>query len=197
MTQNGNNYIIVMQDHFTKWVEGRAICGKKVLTIADAVVQDWILKHGTPVTLHNDWGQEVMASLHQEVCDLLRITKTYSTAHCPQAKGMVERCNWTLLAMLQAIVSEQQDDWDDQLPALLSAYRSTPHSSSGVSPYRMLYGEDLVIGDIGREWSDIYCPTEYVEWLHGSIRDAHAIARTNLKKAAKRQKGGLCRNQSI
>ena len=110
-----------MQDHFTKWVEGRAICGKKVLTIADAVVQDWILKHGTPVTLHNDWGQEVMASLHQEVCDLLRITKTYSTAHCPQAKGMVERCNWTLLAMLQAIVSEQQDDWDDQLPALLSA----------------------------------------------------------------------------
>ncbi len=31
---------------------------------------------------------------------------------------------------------------------------------------------------------------EYVEWLRGSIRDAHAIARANLKKAAKRQKKG-------
>ena len=43
MTQNGNDYVVVMQDHFTKWVESRAICGKEALTVADAVVQDWIL----------------------------------------------------------------------------------------------------------------------------------------------------------
>ncbi len=49
-TQNGNDYIVVMQHHFTKWVEGQAICGKEALTIADAVVQVWFLKHGTPVT---------------------------------------------------------------------------------------------------------------------------------------------------
>ncbi len=89
-------------------------------------------------------------------------------------------------------MSEQQDDWDEQLPALLSAYHLTPHSSMGVSPYRMLYGVemtmplDLVIGDVGWEWPDVHCPTEYVRWL----RDAHAIAKTNLKKAAKRQKKG-------
>ncbi len=37
--QNGNDYIVVIQDHFTKWEEGRAICGKEALTVADAVVQ--------------------------------------------------------------------------------------------------------------------------------------------------------------
>ncbi len=47
---------------------------------------------------------------------------------------------------------------------------------------------DLVIGDVGRERPDVHCPTEYVEWLRGSIRDAHAIARAKLKKAAKHQK---------
>ncbi len=46
-TQEGNEYIAVMQDHFTKWVEGRAICGKEALTVADAVVQEWILKNKT------------------------------------------------------------------------------------------------------------------------------------------------------
>ncbi len=81
MTQNGNDYIVFMQDHFTKWVEGRAICGKEGLTIADSVVQDWILKHGTPVTLHSDQGKEFTSALHQEVCDLLRIAKTYSKAY--------------------------------------------------------------------------------------------------------------------
>ncbi len=46
---------------------------------------------------------------------------------------MVERCNRSLLAMLRAVVSKQQDDWDDHLPAVLSAYRSPPHSSTGQS----------------------------------------------------------------
>ncbi len=124
-------------------MEGQAICGEKVLTVADAVVQDWILKHGTPVTLHSDRGKEFTAVLHQEVCDLLWITKTYSTVYRPQANGMVERCNCTLLAMLRTVVSEQQDDWDDQLPALLSAYRSTPHGSMGISPYRILYWVEM------------------------------------------------------
>ena len=112
-TPDGNEYIAIMQDHFTKWVEGRAICGKEALTVADAVVQEWILKHGAPISLHSDRGKEFTAALHQEVCDLLRIAKTYSTAYRPQANGMVERCNRSLLAMLQAVVSEQQADWDD------------------------------------------------------------------------------------
>ncbi len=127
-----------MQDHITKWVEGRAISGKEALTVADAIVQDWVLKHGAPISLHSDRGKEFTAALHQGVCDMLRIAKTYSTAYRPQANGMVERCNRTLLAMLWAVVSEQQDDWDDHLPAVLSAYRSTPHSSRGLSPYRMV-----------------------------------------------------------
>ena len=111
-------------------------------------------------------------------------------------EGLPERCNRMVLAMLRTVVSEQQDDWDDQIPALLGAYRSTPHSSTGVNPYHMLYGVEmtmpfyLVIGDVGWEWPDVHCPTEYVEWLSGSIKGAHAIARTNLKKAAKRQKKG-------
>ncbi len=98
--------------------------------------------------------------------------------------------------MLQAVVSEQQDDWDDHLPAVLSAYRSTPHSSTGLSQYQMVYGAemtmpiDLLIGEVGKQRPEVHCPVEYVEWLRGSIRDAHTLARANLKKAAKRQKRG-------
>ncbi len=63
------------------------------------------------------------------------------------------------------MVSECQDDWDDHLPAALSAYRSTPHSSTGVSPFHMLYGVaclDLVIGEVDRQKPDVHCPIEYV-----------------------------------
>ncbi len=173
-TQNDNDYIVVMQDHFIKWVEGRAVCGKEALTVADAVIQEWVLKHGAPMTLHSDQGQEFTAALHQGV----------------------ERCNRTLLAMLRAIVSERQDDWDDHLPTVLSVYRATPHSSTGLSPHRMVYGieinlpVDLVFGEMGQERPAVHCLCEYVEWLRSSLRDTHTLARANLKKAAKRQKRG-------
>ena len=49
---------------------------------------------------------------------------------------------------------------------------------------------DLVIGEVGRQKPDVHCPIEYVEWLHASLRDAHTVARANLKKSAKRQKRG-------
>ncbi len=71
-----------------------------------------------------------------------------------------------------------------------------PHSSTGLSPYRMVYGVemtmpiDLVIGEVRRQRPEVHCPLEYVKWLRCSIRDAHTLARANLKKAAKQQKRG-------
>ncbi len=94
--------------------------------------------------------------------------------------------------MLQAVVSEQQDDWGDHIPAVLSPYCSAPHSSMGLIPYHMVYGVKmfmpivLVVGEVGQQWPNVHCPVEYVEWLKGSIWDAHALARENLKEAAKR-----------
>ena len=66
------------------------------------------------------WEMDLPSQVYSRVCNLLRIAKTYSTPYHPQANGLVEWCNYTLLAMLRAVVSEQQDDWDDQLLAFNS-----------------------------------------------------------------------------
>ncbi len=85
--------------------------------------------------------------------------------------------------MLRTAVSEQQNDWDDHLPAALCAYRSTPHASTGVSPHKMVYGVemtlplDLMLGDTGPEQPEQECPYEYVEWIKDSLCRAHSRAR--------------------
>ncbi len=142
-TDHGNEYIVVMQDHFTKWIEGAAMATKEAMLVADVIVND----NGTPLNLHSDRGTEFTAAMHRCLCDLLSIHKTYSMAYNPQSNGAVERCNRTLLSMLRTVVSEQQNDWDDHLPA---AY-------TGISPYKMVYGVeitlplDLMLGDTGPE----------------------------------------------
>ncbi len=57
-TLNDNDYIVVMQDHFNKWVEDRAMCCKEALTVTDAIGQDWILKHGAAISLGSDSCKE-------------------------------------------------------------------------------------------------------------------------------------------
>ncbi len=98
--------------------------------------------------------------------------------------------------MLRTVVSEQQNDWDDHLPAALCAYISTPHASTGVSPHKMVYGVemtlplDLMLGDTGPKQPEQECPYEYVEWIKDSLRRANSRARKTLKTAAKRHRRG-------
>ncbi len=192
-TDCGNEYIVMMQDHFTKWIEGAAVATKEAMLVADLIVNEWVYKHGTLLNLHSDRGTEFTAAMHRCLCDLLRIHKTYSTAYNPQSNGAVERCNRTLLSMLRNVVSEQQNDWDDYLPAALCAYRSTPHASTGVSPDKMVYGVemmlplDLMLGNTGPEQPEHECPYEYVEWIKDYLRHAHSRTCKTLKTSAKHQ----------
>ena len=56
--------------------------------------------------------------------------------------GLVERFNRTLLMMLAMFAGEHCDEWDDLLPAVMMAYRSSIHKSTGFSPYRLMFGEE-------------------------------------------------------
>ncbi len=172
-----------MQDHFTIWIEGAAVPTKEAMIVADVLVHEWICKHFTPLNLHSDRGTEFTAAMHRCMCDLLRVYITHSTAYNPQSNGVVERCNRIILSLLRTVISEQQNDWDDHLPASLCAYRSTPHASTGVSPHKMVYGIemtlplDLMLGDTGPEQAAKECLYEYVEWITDSLRRAHDRAR--------------------
>ena len=93
----------------------------------------------------------------QELCLLCGSHKTRTTPYHPESDGMVERFNMTLLMMLAMFAGKNRDDWDDLLPAVMMAYRSSVHESIGFSPYRLMFGEECTLPmDIGlpKEQSD-------------------------------------------
>lgn len=63
-----------------------------------------------------------------------------STARHPQTDGQTERVNQVLVAMLRAYVAKNKDSWAQWLPLLAHAYNSTPHDSTGYTPYFLLLG---------------------------------------------------------
>ena len=54
MTARGNQYILVMSDHFTKWVEAVPMPNQRAETVAKAFVNEVVTRHGVPSKLLTD-----------------------------------------------------------------------------------------------------------------------------------------------
>ncbi|VDI48927.1 Hypothetical predicted protein [Mytilus galloprovincialis] len=192
ITENENEYLIVVQDYFTKWTEAFAVKNHNALTVADKLVSEIFCRFGMPLQIHSDQGREFESILFQAVCDKLGIDKTRTTPYRPQSDGLVERFNRTLQKMLSMFVNKFRNNWDDLLPYLLMAYRATENDSTGVSPHKMLTGREMVypLDIMAGNPSTVHtpCPVEYVQWLNYSFRKTFNFAREKLSKAATRQK---------
>jgi transposase InsO family protein len=192
VTSNGNKYILVVSCYFTKYVEAYAIKDMEAKTVADVLVNEFISRLGVPMVIHSDQGRNFESALFKQVCHLLGIKKTRTTAFHPSGNGLVERFNRTLNEMICTSVGENPNTWDQRLHLLTMAYRSTPHESTGFSPNFMVYGRELYMPlDVmmGQpESSEDQNELEYVQKLRERLEDAYEIAREHLQENANRQK---------
>ena len=127
-----------------------------------------------------------------ELCILGGAHKTKTTPYHPESDGLVERFNRTLQMML-AMFGEHRDDWDDLLPPVMMAYRSSVHESTGFSPYRLMFGEECMLPmDIGMPHrnpdpvEDVANP--YAVWVKDSLEVAFDQVCRHSGKAIRRKK---------
>lgn len=167
LTANGNKYICVAMDYFTKWPEAYAIPNQEATTVARVLVDNFFTRFGMPNELHSDQGRNFESTVFRESCKLLGIRKTRTTPLHPESDGMVERFNRTLGQELAKFCKEGQEEWDEKLPALLMAYRSAEHETTGYTPAQMMTGREMrlpvdLITDVPQ--------TEQHESYHGFVK---------------------------
>ena len=136
----GHRYILVIEDTFTKWLECFPMTNQKTETITELLVETFS-RIGIPEFLHSDQGRNFESHLLRETCNSLGIKKTHTTSYHPQGNSLVGRSNRTILQMLRCYVNKN-DDWERYLYLVLFAYRTSKHSSTGVSPFQLMYGRD-------------------------------------------------------
>lgn len=193
LTKNGNKYVLVMVDCFTKWTEAVALPDQEAKTVAKAFVDTIICHFGTPLQIHTDQGRNFESNLFKEMCDLFQIDKTRTTSYHPQSNGNVERFNRTLGDMLSTFCSKKQDQWDIFLPQVLMAYRSSVNSSTGQTPNAMMLGRELILPlrAIIREPESNTAELDeenYISTLKRKLQVIHELGREKLKQSAIYQK---------
>ncbi len=187
VTKQGNQFILVIADMFTKWTIAIALPDQEAKTVADALMEHWIAVYGCPRELHSDQGSNFESKIFQEVCDICGIGKTRSSPRHPQSNGQVERYNRTLATMLAIAVDENQTTWDNHLPFVMMAYRSSCHASTGLSPNQLTFGEEnllpmhVVVGTTTDKGGEEVEPITYCDQLRLKLDRSFEVARENLK----------------
>ena len=193
-TESGNKYILIAMDYFSKWPEAYALPNQEAVTVANVLVSQFFSRFGVPAELHSDQGRNFESHVFQEVCTLLGIHKTRTTALHPQSDGMVERYNRTLENQLAAFVQDHQKDWDLHLPLLLMSYRSAVHETTKFTPAMLMFGRELRVPLdllLGQPQADLEKQSylEYTERLRASIATVHDFARDHQQAGSQRMKG--------
>ena len=190
-TRNGNQFVLVIGDLFSKWTEAIAMPNQEAKTVARAVAERWICSWGTPRFLHSDQGRNFESELFRAVMEQFDIKKTRTTPLHPQGNGMVERFNKTLLQMLTSYTQGHPDEWDEHLRFACMAYNSSVHATTGFTPFKLLFGREMrlpihmLTGDPNLADDDLDGYETYVDELKGKMKAAHEIARKTMKKNMK------------
>ena len=197
----GNRYIAIYCDHLTRWVEAVPFRRNTSGTIARMLVERICCRHGTPRVLLSDRGAPFLSELAHEVYRIMKVKKVSTASYNPQGNGLVEKFNRVIASMLSMYVDSKHTDWDVFVPYVVAAYNMTPHTSTKMSPFYMLYGREarLPVDVALRPRQPLEAPDmeEYRRELVEGLRIAHECGREALRKSQQQREARMENGKNV
>jgi hypothetical protein len=137
----GYDNILVIVDKLTKYA--LFIPTTTTLTEIEAAklfFRHVISKFGIPRQIITDRDTRWKGEFWKEICRLMGVQRSLTTAYHPQADGQSEIMNQGLEIALRAYIGPTRNDWADYLDGLALSYNSNPHTATGFAPAYLLMG---------------------------------------------------------
>lgn len=137
-TRRGHKYLLTMVDLATRWPEAVPLKKVDAVSTAEALLNIFST-YGVPQLLVHDNGGNFTAKFTSLVMKTMGIHQIKTAPYHPEANGHIERLNGTIKKALKKAGAETTS-WDKLIPLVLYAIRITQHSTTGHSPYQLMFG---------------------------------------------------------
>ena len=134
-------YIFVIVDYFSRYYEIavlKSVTTEKVILALIPIFS----RFGLPLTLRTDNGPQFISNEFEQYLKEHGIKHYTSIPLWPQSNGEVERQNRSLMKAIRVAHLEKRD-WRREIYKFLTAYRSTPQSTTGASPSFLMFGREM------------------------------------------------------
>ena len=139
-------YIILATDYATKWVEAKATRKNDAETSAIFLFEEILMRFGHPLELVSDRGTHFLNDVIVGLTNKYLIKHRKTTPYNPKANGLTERANGIVGKILNKMVSAHKTDWDRKLPSAVHAYNTTEKTTTGKTPYFLVFGQEAIHG---------------------------------------------------
>lgn len=189
--------ILVIVDRFTKMAHYvptvTSVTGDQLVEL---LLRHVVRLHGLPASIVSDRDPRFTGAAWRDFWRLCRTTLRMSSAFHPQSDGQTERANRTLEEYLRAYTGYQQDEWDRLLPLAEFAHNDSKQTSTGFTPFFLLYGHHphSPLMQRAANLDEVRAPVAEDRFLR--IAEALEQAKLNLIQAQQRQKAQADKRRS-
>ncbi|XP_052483100.1 uncharacterized protein LOC128036218 [Gossypium raimondii] len=141
---NGHRFIFVVIDYFTKWVEATSYANVTKSAVSRFLKKKIICRYGMPERIISDNALNLNNSTIVEVCNQFKIKHHKSYPYRPKMNGAVEAANKNIKKIVGKM-TETYKDWHEKLPFALLVYRTSIRTSTGATPFSLVYGMEAVL----------------------------------------------------
>ena len=180
LSHDKNNYLLVMVDHFSRYVILHSLKDKSAISVARAIIDSLICRFTTPNILISDNGGEFVNEILNNICKHYSIQKLTVLPYHPASNGLVERSNRKILEVLRHILQNNTSNWDSWIPQVEASINSAINQSTQESPHFIVYGVDKKLPyELLEQSSPLY--TDNFEKAHIKMfQEIHHKIQTNL-----------------
>ena len=165
-TTTGYKYLLTAMCLYTKYPEAIPLKRVDNESVLDGFMEVFA-RHGFPREILTDQGSVFMSKLTAQCCETFGIQQVKTSPYHPQSDGALERWHACLKGMFKQS-GEDLKRWDRLLKFVLFAYRETPHTVTGYSPFTLMFGREVrgPLALLRSSWAaDSEDPCDVGEWL--------------------------------
>jgi len=141
---NGHRFILVAIDYFTKWVKATSYSNVTRKVVTKFIRKELIYRYGIPERIITDNATNLNNQMMNELCEEFKIKHHNSSPYRPKMNGAVEAANKNIKKIIQKMVVTYKD-WHEMLPFALHGYRTSVRTSTGATPFSLVYGMEAVL----------------------------------------------------
>ncbi|GBG61921.1 hypothetical protein CBR_g26085 [Chara braunii] len=142
VSEAGNSQVMVIVDHFSKFLNLIPFPSHAPTELViEEFHQQYILQYGQPKTIVSDRDTRFISKDWKDFTSQIYDIKLNRTSgRHPEANGLAEEINQTIIQLLRALIVPDQNTWDKELHKVKGLYNNFIHSATGVTPNQLQYG---------------------------------------------------------
>lgn len=143
-SKQGNCHLLVVTDYLSKYTLLFPLRSATGQNICRRLEKEVFLVYGVPKTIICDNGSAFRSKEFSKLVQQYKSTIKFTANYNPRANP-TERVNRVIKTMIAMYVSDNHRTWDERLPEIGCALRTSTHETTGLTPFFINFGRNMIL----------------------------------------------------